>query len=724
MAELAAGAVSKLLGVIHNEALLLGRVHGDFIKEEMESINSFLARLAKTATAGIAQDDDDEQLRTWMKQVRELAHDCSNCIDIYLRRGDPGHPAIHRARGSGLRRYLWWASWFVHRMVAQRSAAIQLRDLKERARDVSERRSRYDVKVPEKEAAGGPASTPALAAEDEDDDQNQAIELANYCSGPGSLEPRVLEDYCAEKLVGWLKLQADQAGTSASRLLIPSITLVAPDTEDSGSIAREVLDLAAINFDQTVCINLPQVHRSWDLPLLPQEILCYILQACSYRKNLLDPQAKGEGETLEPSKIRAKAYSYRKNLLDQIGQMIGEIDFNDKIEEIKSKIGQVETKWSKNTSGKHKLMILGVLHQALTLIQIGPDMQMPLSWEEIMDETARMLKYNIEAVDTTAPKHNVFSAKNKVEEARTTTAPALGEDHIKEIIHNHKIALDIIRELMRGNSGKEQATCFLGGIMDHDATADAKEEAKQKMDDISLGIEEQLHIKGVADKINKYMTGKKTLIVFQDDRDCISPWEDTRNALSLINCSSGIDVTPQEFAMKIFVHDLYANPNRSSQDLRKLHDDLDSCKSVGEMMLKFSYNNLPRAYKSCLLYLAIFPPGFNIRRSNLVGRWVAEGLITKEDWASVVRHAEQCFDTLIDRWLVYSAEVGATGGVKSCIVGDKAHEFISKIATKEHILDARLSHIWARHFSIPLPSLSSLENTCEIVTCPKYVWLY
>ena len=142
MTELAAGAVSSLLVVIRNEALLLGGVQDDvqFIQEEMESMNNFLAHLARSAPPG---GEHNEQVRTWMNQVRLLAQDCNDCIGLYLYRGNPD---IHRAKGR-FQRYLWWVYWSLHKLFAQHRAAIRLRQLKERARDVCERRLRYGVEV-------------------------------------------------------------------------------------------------------------------------------------------------------------------------------------------------------------------------------------------------------------------------------------------------------------------------------------------------------------------------------------------------------------------------------------------------------------------------------------------------------------------------------------------------------------------------------------------------
>ncbi|KAL5203833.1 hypothetical protein ABZP36_008704 [Zizania latifolia] len=551
MADLAMGAVTKLLGAIHNEALVLGRVKGDvqFIKDEMESINSFLSELTSRAAPNGVDGPENEQVRTWMKQVRDLAHDCSNCIDdLYLHEYNP---AVHRAARGGLWRYLGRVAWFLQGVVAKHKAANTLSELKERARDVSERRSR--------------------------------------------------------------------------------------------------------------------------------------------------------------------------------------------IEEIKSKIGPIEKDWCKNKSDK----LLAMLCQTLKFLMVMPDRGMSVSREEMIEEAAFMLQCHMEAVDDKLPiilrltqyqdiLQKVFPASNKAQEAITTSARTevvFSDEVIKEI----KEISHTIRQLLPKPQLPEQEA---KGITNNDvATAADIEEVKGKLHEIKEQMENELRIKGIADRISEYLENQRTLILLQDDKNFISNWLETRNALGLVGCAPGsavivttknnsiqrarelccpqgepvtyslvgryyymaleltrerknnkqqqqqqqddgscydretlhailVKCDPHEFAMKIFVHDLYVNPDRSNQDLVNLLGELhsvgasSSSSTANTVMLKFCYNNLPRDYMTCLLHLAIFPRGHSIRRSTVVGRWVAEGLITKQDWPGAVRHAERCFDALIDTCLVQPNGVG------------------------------------------------------------------
>lgn len=376
------------------------------------------------------------------------------------------------------------------------------------------------------------------------------------------------------------------------------------------------------------------------------------------------------------------------------------------------------------------------------------------------DQYAQILREVFPKATSSKPMEAEQQATSAAKHATKTTPTVLNQEQIKQMIHEAK--QEILRELKEGKPDKNQATSELG-VPAQNQKANFKNIIAQKIDKIKHKLKEQLKINRIVEEIKLHLKGECPLIILKVDKMMDgSRWEEIRQALSLLKCSADaviltttkstqqtegyyypsrepiyyslaglyhdtvLELTkqqkneenynpqvfrdimelcePHEFCMKIFTHALYANPKRSIEELIKLHRTLKASSKSSDIlamkMFMYSYNDLPREYKSCFLYLAIFPKGQKIRRSTLTGRWVAEGLTLKDDWPSSVRQANRCFDALIHRWLVYPADIGATGKVMSCVVGDLVHGFITTIARKQHFVETRLSHHLARHFSI------------------------
>ncbi|XP_039844731.1 disease resistance protein PIK6-NP-like [Panicum virgatum] len=276
MAELTSGAVTTLLGLIRDETLMLSGVRGDvqFIRQEMESMKSFLAHLGRTAPPG---GEHDEQVRAWTNQVQLLAQDCNNCITTYRYYGDPD---IHRAR-DGLRRYMWWLPWFVRKVAAQaqHDAAIRLRELKDQARDIGERRQRYGVEVPARAAGSG--SPFPVPFDDVDDEAEQAVspeeEEAVHGCLRAVLEARSLDDYFRGKLGDWMQdAKKDKKKTMSVAIMAPHV--------DPDKVEKEVLDAARAHFKRILVVDINKFTAAqvglfdfFSFPLQPFDILYDVL---------------------------------------------------------------------------------------------------------------------------------------------------------------------------------------------------------------------------------------------------------------------------------------------------------------------------------------------------------------------------------------------------------------------------------------------------------------
>uniref|UniRef100_A0A0E0PTT2 Uncharacterized protein n=1 Tax=Oryza rufipogon TaxID=4529 RepID=A0A0E0PTT2_ORYRU len=154
------GLLRKLAGVLAQESSPAQRVHGEvqYIKDELESMNAFL-RSVSTSPEDAAGHDD--QVRVWMKQVREIAYDAEDCIDVFVRgRSHPAAAAGDEGRlVASLRRFVRLLAGALGVGGGDRSVAAQLRELKARARDAGERRTRYGVSLAAAAVRGGGGSS-------------------------------------------------------------------------------------------------------------------------------------------------------------------------------------------------------------------------------------------------------------------------------------------------------------------------------------------------------------------------------------------------------------------------------------------------------------------------------------------------------------------------------------------------------------------------------------
>ncbi|KAF7092190.1 hypothetical protein CFC21_094696 [Triticum aestivum] len=169
---------------------------------------------------------------------------------------------------------------------------------------------------------------------------------------------------------------------------------------------------------------------------------------------------------------------------------------------------------------------------------------------------------------------------------------------------------------------------------------------------------------------------------------------------------------PDVFAMKMFQHLLYVNPGRGKTQLDQFTKTLQGCrdanKSVAKQMVKISYNDLPAKYRSCLLYLTIFPDGDPIRRTTVCTRWIAEGLITsRENHAQ--DEADSCIDALLSRGLIQPGQISDTGKIKTFTLHRVVREVITMIARDVNFVDTDLPPDLARH--LPVHSRTGVQTS-------------
>ncbi|EMS60735.1 BTB/POZ and MATH domain-containing protein 1 [Triticum urartu] len=249
--------------------LLASNDDANFIQDEMEVMNGFLRHLARTQqlTPSGGQRGGDEEVQVWVRQVRDLASDSRDCINLYR------HTSPRRA--TGLLRYMQMP-WFLGgcaTIPSRSTIAKRIRELKVRVQEAGERRLRYGIAVPPPPAIMKASTTMAMDSRrpplrsvqesedyDDDDDERGAFRRALV-----DAEPNILKESAAE-LTAWLGKKGD--GDEARGRPFKLNVILAPDDAEGTGLAQQVYQDPSVSggfnvkiFHDLLCQLLPDQNQ-------------------------------------------------------------------------------------------------------------------------------------------------------------------------------------------------------------------------------------------------------------------------------------------------------------------------------------------------------------------------------------------------------------------------------------------------------------------------------
>ena len=121
--------VGRLVGEEYRQIRGVGAQVAE-LSDELDTMNAVLRMLSEAEEGAV-----DHFIRVWMKQVRELAYDAEDCVDLY----------IFRIRCRPRDRFLVWSKRVLATLFPRRRLAREIQELRASAVVSSDRQARYSV---------------------------------------------------------------------------------------------------------------------------------------------------------------------------------------------------------------------------------------------------------------------------------------------------------------------------------------------------------------------------------------------------------------------------------------------------------------------------------------------------------------------------------------------------------------------------------------------------